>query len=440
MVSRLATILSIFALAVAHPAAAQDRVSLQQAVAATLENNPDIRAANAGEQESRARAGEALASYLPRLDFVETWQRGNNPVYVFGSLLTQQRFTGANFALDALNHPQAVTNHRSGFMLEQPIFDSNRLTAIRASRLGREMASAGVAELRAELTLAVARAYGGVVQAGANRRAAESAVEAARDDLSRARQRRDVGLVTDADVLSLEVHVAQMEERRIRAASAEQIARAQLNRLMGAPLDREITVEEPAPAQSMVPAASEAETMALEKRAAARRASLQLEMARANRAGAKASFLPQVSVQGVYELNGHRFGDRASAWMVSGQLRWNLFSGLGDSARLRAAAAAEARAAAERESVQAALRLDVRTARAELEAAIAREAVGRAAVAQARESHRIIRDRYEAGMTSVTDVLRASTALLDAELLRTSSVVDLLVGQAALDRALGRVQ
>jgi len=60
-------------------------------------------------------------------------------------------------------------------------------------------------------------------------------------------------------------------------------------------------------------------------------------------------------------------------------------------------------------------------------------------VLQARESQRIIRDRYDAGLAGVADVLRAANSLLDAELLRTSSVVDVLVARALLDRAMGRV-
>ena len=64
--------------------------------------------------------------------------------------------------------------------------------------------------------------------------------------------------------------------------------------------------------------------------------------------------------------------------------------------------------------------------------------MGAAAVAQARESQRIIRDRYEAGLAGVSDVLRAAEALLDAELQHTSAQVDVVIEAAALDRAVGR--
>ena len=449
MVSRVAALLmALLALASAR-AGAQEPLTLEQAVSAALAGNVSMRAAMAGEREAAALADEARSGYLPRIEYTESWQRGNDRVYVFGSLLSQQRFTAANFALDALNRPDALTNYQGTFTVRQPIFDSARIAGIRSAAIGQRIAEQSTAEARAELALDVTRAYGSALQAAAERRAADSAVEAASGDLTRAGQRRDAGLVTEADVLSIDVFLAEMRERQIRAESGETIARARLNRLMGVPLDRAFALADPpvfapsstapvAPADAGPPTAANDEAVALEHRAAVRRADLHLALAGTARTAARAAFLPQVSFEGSYALNGHSFGDRASSWMVAGQVRLNLFAGGGDAARLKAAAAAEERAMAERDGVADAVRLEVRTARAAYDAAVAREAVGRAAVLQARESQRIIRDRYEAGLAGVTDVLRAATALLDAETLRTASVVDVMVGRAALDKAIGR--
>jgi outer membrane protein TolC len=167
---------------------------------------------------------------------------------------------------------------------------------------------------------------------------------------------------------------------------------------MGAPLDQDVALEEPAPPAVPVPALDESEKQALTDRGAIKRAALRVEEAEVGQSAARWTFVPQVAVQGVYEFNGNQFTNRASSWVVGFQARWNLFAGLGDRARLRAAAEGRTRAAAERESAETAVRLEVRTARAQLEGAIAREAVGRALVMQARESQRIIRDRYEAGL------------------------------------------
>jgi outer membrane protein TolC len=78
------------------------------------------------------------------------------------------------------------------------------------------------------------------------------------------------------------------------------------------------------------------------------------------------------------------------------------------------------------------------TALRRLESACARETVAGAAVEQARESQRIIRDRFEAGVAPVNDVLRASTSVLEAEANRIAALVDAIVANAMLRRALGR--
>jgi outer membrane protein TolC len=64
--------------------------------------------------------------------------------------------------------------------------------------------------------------------------------------------------------------------------------------------------------------------------------------------------------------------------------------------------------------------------------------VGRAAVEQAVERERITRNRYEAGLASVNDVLAAVSARLDAEVERVTALVDLTVARASLTRAVGR--
>ena len=53
----------------------------------------------------RLRVFKTARSFLmPHLSFSETATRGNDPVYVFGSKLRQQRFTEADFALNNSEH------------------------------------------------------------------------------------------------------------------------------------------------------------------------------------------------------------------------------------------------------------------------------------------------------------------------------------------------
>jgi outer membrane protein TolC len=415
------------------PAAAQP-LTLEGAIARALDANPDLAAARAAATEARHGVTAARAGWFPRLELEEGWQRGDQPVYVFGSLLSQRRFTEANFAIDALNNPDALDNHRAAAVLSQPIWDGGRTSAAsHAASAGVNLAAAAAAQARADVALAVAQAFGQALVADAGAAAAESAVAAAEADRARAAARRDAGMATDADVLALDVHLAQMRARRITATGDADVARATLNRLMHAPADAPIHLAA-LPATPAVPRPEVAATMRWDVQQAAAR----VDMARAQARGARAPMLPSIGFQAGYEWNGGAWSSRAGSWIagVRGSLSLSLAGG--QLAAYRAAQAAVERAEAQLASTEAAARVEVRAAGSRLAAAQGRVQVAAAAVAQARESARITRDRYASGLAAVTDLLRASNALLDAEALDVETRVGVMVAAATLDRALGR--
>jgi outer membrane protein TolC len=421
------------------PAFAQAPLTLDAAIARALKQNPAARGADAARREASERTRQARAGWLPRLDLTETWQRGNQPVFVFGSILAQRSFTEANFAVDALNHPDPVSNFRTGVSVEQVVFDGVRtLSASRSAAIGEEIADAGSRDTAAALRLGVIEAFGETLMAQANRAAAAAAVASAEEDLRRAERRRDGGLATEADVLAVGVQLAQIRERQISAASRETVARLRLNEIMGEPLDTRFELLVPAPPEVEPPPLAELETEALANRPDVARAAAQERLAREAITAARSGFYPQAAVQGVYEFNGGTFSDRASAWTVGAVLRWNIFGGFADSAKLGEAKAATERARAERERQETAARVDVRTAVARLEDAQARAEVGRLAVAQAKESQRIVRDRFDAGLAPVNDLLRTAMAVLDADSHQTAATIDVLISAALLERARGR--
>jgi outer membrane protein TolC len=278
-----------------------------------------------------------------------------------------------------------------------------------------------------------------VLLAAAARQSVEAAVETARADRERAGNRRDAGLVTDADVLQLEVYVSRAREQQIRAASDERIARAQLNQLMGEPLDATFALDPVATVAAIDPGnAAALEAEAIENRPDVKLATLQAQLASATVQAARAVFLPQVSAQAGWEFNGGAWNARASSWIVGAGARINVFRGFADNARLAEAREQVTRRALERRKAETSARLDVLMAIARVDAAHASEAVGRAAVEQSRESRRIIRDRYEAGLTDVGSLLRAVEAVVQAETQQTAAQVAVLTETAALQRALGR--
>ncbi|MEO7276234.1 MAG: TolC family protein [Vicinamibacterales bacterium] len=433
------TYLLVAALALAAPAAAQTPLTLTDAIARARARNPDAGSAAAVEREAAQRVRQARAGYLPKVDVVESWQRGNQPVFVFSSLLAQRQFTAADFALGALNHPEPLDNFRTSVMVEQSLFDGATRATVAAAGIGQDVAAATRVMVDHDLAASVTIVYGRVLVAVAANQSAAAAAETARGDRELSGNRRDAGLVTDADVLQLDVHMSRTRAQQIRATSDERIARAQLNQLMGEPLGEAFALDPSlgAPAIETTDLAS-LEAEALGNRPEVKLAALQERLATATQAAARAAFLPQVSAQGGWEFNGGTWPARTSSWVVGAVARVNLFRGFADSAHLVEAREQAARRGLEREKAETAARLDVYVAVARVEAARASETVGRAAVEQAHESRRIVRDRYEAGLTDVASLLRAAEAVVQAETQQTAARVAVLTETAALERTLGR--
>jgi outer membrane protein TolC len=435
------TALAVLSMAFAggDAAVAQTPLTLEEAITRAQGDTPDARALASAIDEAKARIERAESGFWPRVDVSETVQRGNQPVFVFGSLLSQRRFTAANFAIPALNNPDPVTNTRTAVALEQPVFDAGltRL-GVEAAKLERDVATAARDTARQDLGFRAAQAFVRVLQLETTVRATDAAVAAAESDRQRARARREVGLVTDADVLAVDVHLADMRQRQIAAAGDVAVERMQLAEAVGLPLTSSVVLVRPA--SRPAPANEDALVQeALAMHPLLRQATVQVQLAENGRRTARAALLPTVGVQGGWELNGATLGTQQSSWVIGAEVRVNVFRGFADTARMTEARHAHVRATAERERVERRIEVDVRGALAHLSTARAREEAGRAALVQARESQRIIRDRYESGLATVTDVLRAAEATLDAESRATTAETDVILQTLALDRALGRL-
>lgn len=421
-------------------ALAQTPLTLEDAMRRARDDTADARVLVSSVAEAAARVRLARAGFWPRVDAAETAQRGDQPVFVFSSLLAQRRFAEADFAISALNHPDAVTNTRTAISIQQSIFDGGGTQAgVRAASLGRDLAEAQRDAARQDLAFSAAQAFVHALEREAGVRAAQAAVDAAESDRERARARRDVGLATDADVLAVDVHLADMRQQRISASGDLAVAYIQLADIVGLPLTSPLALVRPAP----WPAPDDDEDAlvreALARHPRRREADAQIQLADNARRAARAALLPAISAQAGWELNGASLSTQQSSWGLGVDVRINLFDGFATRARVAEAAHMRTTAIAERERLDRRIDVDVRAALAQWTAARAGEDVGRAALAQARESQRIVRERYDGGLATIADVLRAAEAVRAAELRATAAEMAVILQRLALERALGRL-
>ncbi|MBP8275194.1 MAG: TolC family protein, partial [Acidobacteria bacterium] len=311
----------------AAAASAQTPLSLTQAVDEAIAHNPSLAASRASSRQAHAETRVIRAEWMPRINFTEAWQRSTQPVSGFGTLLNARQFTAADFAVDRLNRPGTVDGFVRRVGISQVVFDAGHTrAAMTIARRRADVADARVAGAIAGLTFGVVQAFGRVAAADAGADAARAAVASAREDLARAEARRSAGTATDADVLAMSVHAADMQQRQLQAESDALIARAALNQLMGAPIDRAWTTALPA-VTATVPALAGLVAEAQANRAEAREADLNVAIAESALRDARGTWLPTIAADAGYEWNGLTFTSRESAWTISAGLRWSVSLG-----------------------------------------------------------------------------------------------------------------
>ena len=424
------------------PAWAQEPLSLHDAVGLALRENKSLAAASADDHASEQKIVEARSGMLPKVNYAESWTRSDNPVFVFSSLLTQHQFSMDNFQIGPLNRPDFLNDFQSQVTVDQPLYDAGMTrNAVKTARLSQKMTGEELRRTQMDVMAGVVRAYYGAVLAEASLITAEQSVESAEADLKQAESVHEAGMSTDADVLSIRVHLAAVNEQRIQRAADLDVARAALNDALGLPLDMPHTLSsvlEPmkAPAATL----ADLEPGAVEQRPEARESRLALAIAQAQADGARNAFKPMVGFRAAFEADRQRFIDRGGAnWLAAVSLRWNLFDGFADKSRVAESAGWIAHARANEERTSSAVRLQLRRAHADLDSAAQRIEVAKAAVAAAEESLRITRNRYEAGMSNVTDLLRNETALLESRTRYLAAVHDQHIAATMLELAAGRL-
>ncbi len=433
---------NILLLILAAPLLAQDSLSLRQAVQLALRENKAVAVSNAGLRAAAARIDEAKAGWLPKLMYSESYARSDNPVFVFSSLLTQHQFGPDNFNIGPLNRPDSLNNFQSVLSVDQILYDAGQTrNAVKSADLSRQITAEDQRRTQMQVISGVVKAYYGVALAAESLKTAEQAVRSAEADLKRAESVRAAGMSTDVDVLSIRVHLAAVTEQRIQRAADLDVAKSALNDALGLPLDTLhmlTSALNPMELPDLELASLERDASAA--RPEARASHLAASLAKTQSDAARGALFPQVGFHGAFEADRQQFINKGGAnWLASIGLHWNLFNGNGDKARIAEAGHWLDRAHADEQRVDSAVRLEVRRAWAELRAAVQRIEVAKAAVAEADESLRIIQNRYEAGMSNVTDLLRNETAVLESRTRYLAAVHDQRIAATTLDLAAGRL-
>ena len=392
-------------------AVAQQPLTIRQAVNVALRQSPEAAISLADEQEARTAATMARTQLLPQLNFTEDISRGNDPVYAFGTRLRQRQFTQADFALNSLNFPQAIGNFSTRFSGSWTAFDSFKTQKeIHRADLSRESAFSNAKATDQQIVFRVVGAYQQVLYAQREIDVAQHEQETAAVMLTSVDEHVKAGLAVESDRMSAEVNVSARKQELIAAQGDLELAWAQLRDAMGDP-ELNATELKPIEPHTFQQNTLEEEVAAAEKARPDLQALGQEQSAQASALGAaKSDFGPRVSAYGNWEEDQSSFaGPGGNNWVAGVQISVDIWP-IGKRAQLAREAVAMRKIDAQVATSQQHLRLEVSQAHIHLKTAELSQETAQAAMDQSAESLRILKNRYGAGLATITDLLRAEDA------------------------------
>ena len=390
---------------------AQEPLALLRAIEIALKQSPEADAARAGVDEARAKASLARMQFLPQITFSEDMSRGDDPVYVFGTRLRQQRFTQADFALDALNKPEPIGNFATRISGGWLLFDSfHTQKSAQGADLMRTSATSSAKASDQKVVYDVVQAYQGVLYAERQVDIAQHERETAEALLDSVVDHVKAGLAVESDRMLAEVSVAERKQGLIAAQGSVNLAWAELRVAMGAPDLRASTLrpieQKNFPKNNLE---QELETAIKNRSDLAALAEAQSAQAAAESA-ARLNFGPRVSAYGNWEDDRQTLGGQGgNNWVAGVQVGVDILP-FGKRAQLAKERATKERVDAQLNAYQQQVRLQVNQAHIQRQTAELSLETARVAIDQATESLRILKNRYGAGLATITDLLRAEDA------------------------------
>ena len=392
-------------------AGAQEPLTLRQAINHALGQSPEAAIARAGNLDAKSAASMARTQLLPQLGFTEDISRGNDPVYAFGTRLRQRQFTQADFALNALNFPQPIGNFSTRFSGQWLAFDSFKTQReIHRADLFKESASFSARAVDQQIAFRVVGAYQQVLYAQRETAVAQHEQETAAALLRSVDEHVKAGLAVESDRMSAEVNGSARKEELIAAQGDLELAWSALREAMGAP-DLKATELKPIEPHTFLQGALDEEIATAAKTRPDLIALGQAQSAQASAVGAaKSDFGPRVSAYGNWEEDRTSFGGSGgNNWVAGVQISVDILP-IGKRAQLARESAAKQKVDAQVAATEQHLRLEVSQAHIHRQTAALQLETARAAIDQSAESLRILKNRYDAGLATITDLLRAEDA------------------------------
>ena len=423
----LKRLLPITLLAMAAPSLAE---TLDDAWSTAVSSHRQIEAAGAMRDAASFELEQARSVRLPQLGISSGYTRLDTaPGFSFGeSLSTGPIFDGDDF----------VT---AGAQVSVPLFTSGAVSAgIEAAEYGARAADDQLSTVVQNIKLGVAEHYVGVLRAESAVSVAESYVASLDTHTNDTRNRYEVGDVPQNDYLAASVTLADAEQRLLQARNNLDNARAAYNRFLGRPMVATVSLDPTINIDALLPANENLEQLIDTARINRRELAAldaQAEALRSQADTVRAMSRPQLALTGGYMYLENEFLTADKFWMAGVSLNWNLFDGGQSRKRSQAIDSKAAAIGYNRADLESMIALQVRRTWNDRGEADSRMKVAESAVEQANENLRVVRNRYQAGASTNSEVLDAEALREQALSNRDNARFEVELARLRLARAIG---
>ena len=396
-------------------------ISLSQALELAKRNNNDLQVSVLQLQRSKSVLREAQAALLPSVDL-------SGDVTNSRSVGSTLQFDQARKTNPLVGDPPSNTAFSGTAQIRYDLYTSGRRNAaIKEAEERIRVQELDVERQSEEIRLNVAKAYYDLQQADENVRISQSAVTNAQASLKDAVALERAGVGTRFDVLRSQVNLANSQQDLTSAFSQQQIARRRLAPLLNLPQSVSITAADPVKLAGLWQHPLEQSiVLAYQNRPELQQNLAQRNISEAQRKQALAALGPQVSLVGRYNLL-DQFDDGTSVsdgYSLGVQATFSLYDG--GAAKARAAqsktniAIAETQFSEQRNQI----RFQVEQAYSTQASNLENVQTSNVALEQAKESLRLARLRFQAGVGTQTDVINALNDLTRSEGNRVKAILD----------------
>jgi len=417
-------------------------LSLSQAIDTAVSNNPGIQQAIHRIARAKAMKNMADTAFWPFVGVYTEYSQGDTPsAYLFKTIDQRRLPPDVNF-----NDPGWFENWESGIKARMNLYNGGKdLLDVRMAEQDVDISSLQRLAVSNELTTRVISAFYDILAAREFVQIAKESIATLSEQLRIIRVQYEGGGALKSDLLSLQVRQAQAKEALVNSRNRLKLARAGLANLMG--LDPSELAEkggllaQTAKPRFQVPATyEEGIAYALSNRPELEKVRRQLIRSRMGLDAARADYLPSVDLVGKYYVDdpGLDYDRDRENWTAALVMNWDLFTGFARKARVNQTdAMVKEMLAADRETLLA-IKLDVKNAYLDREAARARYKVAASSVARAEESYQLVKAHYQGGAVTITRYLEAELDRNRARTHATAAFYDKIKANADLARAIGQ--